>query len=513
MARDLTMEMEITPTLNVQATRNLINTLEKELRSVRSGSHIPLARKASALMQSLMSSGVATTPTQARMILADMMGGGFSAQQKAVMRSAQNITSAQLYLQRASQLEQKRFGTLSARTAYLSNQYQAFQQNPTAELATGLLGGLTSIRRELLKLYQEYRVNRRQVPPILRQIAQNTSSMKREVSDWDSQQPKGENSNNNLLVLAKKLTGIATVASGMAILFKKGTQAIASALQRGAQAMRLQAAYGKDVNWGDIRARAGIFNMSEEVAASTSEYASDFRQRMLWGEVSEREIIGLSRAGRWGRMVMSGEARRNPAAANQAFEELVATTDRAKMRSILRQLGLPQDLMQYNIQGYDKGTRAELDKKFEDLAEKEWQAAVLMYDAGNQYQIATQQLSDLLAKLTAEGVQYISPQGRAFARNMGVEVVTEPEISQLKRRTRDSFGRAVLPTYDVLKPMVETLVSRTPHNINQTVNNNIVIQGNADANTVDALRDEMSRPQAISSWFEQAQLMGGSTTY
>ena len=133
MARDLTMEMEITPTLNVQATRNLINTLEKELRSVRSGSHIPLARKASALRQSLMSSGVATTPTQARMILADMMGGGFSAQQKAVMRSAQNITSAQLYLQRASQLEQKRFGTLSARTAYLSNQYQAFQQNPTAE--------------------------------------------------------------------------------------------------------------------------------------------------------------------------------------------------------------------------------------------------------------------------------------------------------------------------------------------------------------------------------------------
>lgn len=514
MARDIQIEVDVKPVLDTRATKETKEALEKELRSMKSGQHLSAVKKASSVMKQLVLSGQASTPNQARMILSDEMGGSFSPLAKSVLRKAQNITSVELSAEKLKKREELLIGSFSARAASLQNQYSAFQNAPTAEIATGLLTGIIGIRRELLKLYQEYRVNRRQVPPILRQIAQNTSSMRREVSDFESKQ-ESPSGNNNLLIFAKKLAGITTLAGTAAMFAKKGIQAAGLALQRGAQAMRLQAAYGKDVNWGDVRARAGIFNMSEETASSTSRFASDFQQRMMWGEVSEREIIGLSRAGRWGRMVMSGEAARNPLAANQAFEELVATTDRAKMRSILRQLGLSEELMQYNIQGYDKGAREELNKKFADIAEKEWQAAVMMYDAGNQLQVFGEQVSEALAYTAAQGVQYASPQGRAFAHRMGVNTVTEGDVYKARRSADNAIMSGITgigTLYTPLKTMIET-VAKNPTNVNQTVNNNIVIQGNADSNTVDALRDEMSRPQAISSWFEQAQIMGGRTTY
>ena len=514
MARELSIDLEVNPTLNTQATRNLINTLEKEIRTVKSGQHLSLAKKASSVMQNWVASGVASTPTQARMILSDMMGGGFTAQQKAVLRSAQNITSAQLYFQKANRLERQRIGAVSARAAYLQNQYQAFQHQPSSEVAAGLLVGLTGIRRELLKLYQEYRVNRRQVPPILRQIAQNTSSMKRDVSDWDNAQEKPSAGGNFLLAFTKKIAGVASIASVAALVFKKGVQGITSALQRGAQAMRLQAAYGNQVNWGDVRARAGIFNMSEETAVAPSEYAADFRQRMMWGEISEREVIGLSRAGRWGRMVMSGEAARNPALANQVFENMVATTDRSKMRSILRQLGLPQDLMQYNIQGYDRATREEYNQKFAEIAEKEWQAAVMMYDAGNQYQVFSEQLSSLLSQLAGEGVQYASPQGREFARRLGVNVVTENDVATARDKVRDSMIRnasGMGPLYDVGKMFIDAMQQNK--NISQNVNNNITINGNVDMDNVDSITEKMSAELAKSNYDMVANAIGARTSF
>ena len=514
MARDIQIEVDVKPVLDTRATKETKVALEKELRSMKSGQHLSAVKKASSVITQMVLSGQASTPNQARMILSEELGGGFSPLAKSVLRKAQNITSVELSAARLKKREELLIGGFSARAASLQNQYSAFQNAPTSEIATGLLAGIVGIRRELLKLYQEYRVNRRQVPPILRQIAQNTSSMRREVSDWESGQEKPTAGGNSLLDFTKKLTGIATIASGGALLVKKGFQAINSALQRGAQAMRLQAAYGNHVNWGDVRARAGIFNMSEESAASTSKYASDFMQRMMWGEISEREIIGLSRAGRWGRMVMSGEAARNPELANQVFENMVATTDRAKMRSILRQLGLSEELMQYNIQGYDKGTREEYNKKFADIAEKEWQAAVMMYDAGNQYQVATEQLSGLLAKIAGEGIQYASPQGRTFARRMGVNSVTEEVVLSARERGKDSLLRGLTglgPLYDINKTMWG--IMQQGHGVNQNINNNVTINGNVDMDNVDSITEKMSAELAKSNYDAMANAIGARTSF
>lgn len=517
MARELSIDLEVNPTLNTQATRNLINTLEKEIRTVKSGQHLSLAKKASSVMQNWIYSGVASTPTQARMILTDMMGGSFSAQQKAVLRSAQNITTAQLYLQKTNRVEQQKLGTLSARAAYLQNQYQAFQQHPTSEIATGLLVGLTGIRRELLKLYQEYRVNRRQIPPILRQIAQNTSSMKKDVSDWDTEQEKTSMSGNSVLAFTKKLTGIAAISSGIVSVLKKGWQAIQSSLGRGMQALRLEAAYGRSVDWGDVRARAGIFNMSTEAAASTSEYASDFRQRMMWGEISEREIIGLSRAGRWGRLVMSGAAARNPALANQAFEEMVANTDPAKMRSILRQLGLSQELMGYRIQGYDTKTRQEYEDKFRIMAASELDVAKMMYDAGNQMQVALEEVSTALSVFAGETVQLLSPQGReVYNRLRGTEENLKASYNPETAARNREIAR-ITNAYGIDKGMLgEQFWSNkipTPHPINQTINNNITISGNVDMDNVDSITEKMSAELAKSNYDSIANAIGARTSF
>lgn len=513
MARDLSIDLEVNPILDTRATKNLVSTLEKELRSVKSGQHLPLARRASSVMRGLMDSGVATTSTQARIILADMMGGGFSSQQKAVLRSAQNITSAQLFLEKTNRIQQQRISAVAARAATLSNQYQVFEQSPTAQGATALLVGLTGIRRELLKLYQEYRVNRRQVPQILRQIAQNTSSMKREVSDWGTPTDNVSSSGaSGALDFTRKLTGIAAGVSGVVSVLKKGWQAIQSSLGRGMQALRLEAAYGRSVDWGDVRARAGLFNMSTEAAASTSEYAADFRQRMMWGEISEREIIGLSRAGRWGRMIMSGEAARNPALANQAFEEMVANTEPAKMRSILRQLGLSQELMGYRVQAYDTTTRQEYEDRFRIMASSELDVAKMMYDAGNQMQVALEEASTALSVFAGEAVQSLSPQGRAAyerLRGAGIEDTTKTAMSREYTRIRERYGidRGILGDNFWSNKMV------SPQSVSQTVNNNVTINGNVDMDNIDSITERMSAELAKSNYDMAANAIGARTSF
>ena len=499
MARELSIDLEVNPTLNAQATRNLINTLEKEIRSVKSGQHLPLARKASSVMEKWVESGFASTPTQARMILSDMMGGGFTAQQKAVLRSAQNITSSQLYLQRATRAEQQKIGAFSARAAYLQNQYQAFQQEPTSEIAVGLLTGLTGIRRELLKLYQEYRVNRRQVPPILRQIAQNTSSMRREVSDWEATQEKPRGGGNDSINLIKSAAKTLATLAGI----KQIKDGFLAMVERGNQALKTRAAYGSSINWKDVRTRAALFNMPVEEAMEVNKYGSDFQQRMMWGEVSEREIIGLSRAGRWGKMVMSGEAARNPEAANQAFEELVTATDEAKMRSILRQLGLSQGQMSYNLQAYSPETRKEYAEKFGAIADAEEHLAAAVYDVGNQLELLKQELQAVTGISAYTATMMSSPQARETTRNLGYYAPSNEAVKGIKK--------------DIAKELAYSFVPRpirdAQNNISQIVNNQITINGNVDMDNVDSITEKMSAELAKSNYDAMANAIGARTSF
>ena len=389
---EIVLDAEIRPYVDKKAMKNSMAAMEKELRSVRSGTHLPLAQKLASTMRQMVASGEATSATQARMILADRLGGTFSAPAKAILRHAQNITTASMFSDKIEQTRQNRINVLAARAAMLQSQSAILSNNPTAAGKASAVSGIVSLRRELLKLYQEYRVNRREVPPLLRQIAQNTSSLRKDINDLQpTDEPNGGGTGVGFPF--KKALTLAGISKILSWFTKSLTASTVRVFGRGMEAMRLEAAYGNEADWVGIRTRAGLYNISRESAASTDIYASDFAQRMMWGEVSEREIIGLSRAGKWGKMVMSGEAAKNPELAAEAFQEMITSTDQGKMRSILRQLGLPQELMNYRI-----ATDKTNEEMFKANARLEHEAARLLWDAANTFQAATEYWSTLEAK-------------------------------------------------------------------------------------------------------------------
>lgn len=516
MARELTMDVLLNPVVDTKAFDREFNKLQVGLRKATSGRHAREESLAARLIASMVHSGTASSETQARVILAQRMGGGLTQQQQAILRSGQNIaqvarthgtlTSATLPRTFSeSQLSRMRPGTASAYRQYrsLESALVGFRKNPTPFGALEIGGDIKSLRADLLKLYQEYRMQGRRIPDLLRQIAKNTTGMKKEIADFGGGEEDHQKSpGGSMFKGLGKLAGIGSLAT----ILKKGVDAFQKALARGNQWLTTKAAYGLGVDIGDVRARAGIFNMSTEAAMSTSTYAADFRQRMLWGEVSEKEIIGLSRAGKWGRMVMSGEAARNPAAANAAFEQMVAGTDPAKMRSILGQLGLSQELMNYRIQGYSPEQRKEYEDKFRELAEIELDGAKMIYDAGNQYQAATEQLSADILAITSTAVELMSPQARdVYHRLMGNKTLRDTEAFRAYNYNDAVKAATLKPSPIATGPisgnaLTQEVLGKKGVNIGQ-VTTNITVQGNADSNTVREMEDLVSKEASISNWF------------
>ena len=360
MARDLSIDLEVNPILDTRATKNLVSTLEKELRSVKSGQHLPLARRASSVMRGLMDSGVATTSTQARIILADMMGGGFSSQQKAVLRSAQNLTSAQIQIERTRISEAARLQHALSRTK-ISPLEELQQQIATATYAkseTALAEGLT--RRDLLKQFgviQKYQ-DAKSYPRYWKQLLADTKQFNKTTNNQYKETVKMQESLENMAPKTAKGGALDAFAArfmpkigwaGVAAAVYKGVQYLmnraAAGIQKGETALTEHTIYGMGRNIGLTRALQYGWNISEEAAAAPDRYAQDFQMRQAWGQVSDQEYIGLSRMGEYGRMVMSGQAARDPVGAMKALRSWMQTTDRAEVRSAMGQVGLPLEIM------------------------------------------------------------------------------------------------------------------------------------------------------------------------
>ena len=153
MARDASIELDVVPYLNDKAMNVAINNLEKRLRSVKRGMHTSLANELSSVMYTMYKSGRAATPVQARQIVESAMGGAFKSEQKAVLRSAQNITSAQIQLEKARINEEARLQHALARTKIspLEGLQQQIATATHTKGETALAEGLT--RRDLLKQF------------------------------------------------------------------------------------------------------------------------------------------------------------------------------------------------------------------------------------------------------------------------------------------------------------------------------------------------------------------------
>lgn len=142
-----------------------------------------------------------------------------------------------------------------------------------------------------------------------------------------------------------KFAGPAALAAVGASILNYIGKKFGEGLKAGEDAFTQHAIYGGNRNVAMSKMFAARWGISEEAAAQPQIQALDFRQRMMWGQVSDNEIIGLSRMGRYGQMIMSGAAARNPQEAYRALYEFVHNNDRATVRNAFNQAGLSLDLM------------------------------------------------------------------------------------------------------------------------------------------------------------------------
>lgn len=502
---DINIEAGIIPVLDEKSTDALVKRLQRLLKHIKTAQHTAVAKEFQNLFGSVVASkiaaGHATTFTSARIATEQAIGIKGGSVARTFTREAADIVANKF-------AAQKHQTDIVARYEELQKQFLKFKENPSEEGRNDILKIANSIEKSVTSIDK----SQKNLPYNLKQVTQSVSGIKKEVSDMDfGKNTTGESQNiKTVLSFFKKLTGLTTIFAGL----KKGWESIQKSLTRGEQAMRLQAAYGKTIDWGDISARAGIFNISPESAAAPSQYASDFTQRMMWGEVSEREIIGLSRAGRWGKMVMSGEAAQNPEEANKAFEELVVGTDKAKMRSILRQIGIPQDVMNYNIQAYDAATRQEYEDRFKVMAATELDVAAMVYDAGNQLEASLKEVSTALAAFAGETFQYLSPQGREAYRRLRGNNELLGELQYTDRFARNRILSKQAERLGLNKGILgdQFWSSQFPdtRQITQNITNNTTITANSvDMDNIDEITNRMNASTSKAYYDEMAKSMPG----
>lgn len=509
MARyEATIDVGINPILDQKQFDAELRKLEKGLRAIRHGTHTDVSNRGARLINYLMSTGQAISPTQGRMILSDRMGGGFSSVARANLRTAQNQAQFMINAQRQSDLIKRRnvetYNSFLAREQYLKEDYQAYKDNPTRASGAALITKLTAFARDVKRFAEKATTNKKKLEEYARLIALNTGAMKKDITDTE----KKEQTKQSFWGGAKKLSAAIFGISSFIGLLKRGYKAVQDAYNRGLEGLRSEAAYGKSVNWGDVATRSALFKMSQEAAAEPSRYAADFRQRMLWGEIGEREIIGLARAGKWGQMVLSGEAARNPAKANQAFEDLVASTNQGEMRSILRQLGFSQEAMNYNLQAYNQSTRSEYQETFSNLVESEKLIAASFFDVANQANLLGRELADAVGLLSGEVINYASPQAQAASKALknrfGI-VGSGTYLEKMKEESKKEMSLiAPAPAFSEKNGSSITL---------NVTNNNTINANGAGLDSADEFGNRLGGATAGAIYTDLAKVMGGRTGF
>lgn len=126
-----------------------------------------------------------------------------------------------------------------------------------------------------------------------------------------------------------------------------------AAINRGATAYDRQAQYGYDEGTlASARLTQREYSTAPGAVERAQDYGADFRERMMWGEVSDREWIALSRMGEYGRLLMSGAGETDPERVQRALESHIRAAGNnprklAQLRHDLTVLG--QDASLANI--------------------------------------------------------------------------------------------------------------------------------------------------------------------
>ena len=378
---DATIELGVKPVLDLQYTKKLMDSLEKELRSVRGGTHKALTQKLSTVMQQMVASGEATTATQARIALADMLGARFSPQAKGILRRAQNQAQIELNKEKAvsyaatqlKRAEQKQEANLSSAYDAMMMRYEVFKGTPSESNRDKLLGAVLHVDAQLANLSKDRKTEIKNIA----KIEKDTRAIGKEASEFKFAKPAGSSAVHMLRGMYKGalgLLGIGTVWGAIKTMINKATEGV----KEGYNDLVEQSVYGQSRDIAGTRSLSKMYGIKEESLVGAEHYALDFRQRMMMGEVSDREFIALSKMGSLGQMVVSGEAGKNPERFQKALQDYIRANkgNEAEVRQNLRYLGLNPDIMAYGALEHTADRESMIKDEYEKLVRENKISAV-----------------------------------------------------------------------------------------------------------------------------------------
>lgn len=398
MAYDITMKAGLEVEVDEKYLYRSINKLGKAIRNARPGtSHAGLSRQAGNLIQTLMETGQFNTPAQAERYMRLLAGGNFSASSMSIWargtsmaRAAQKNAGVLLggsFSER--RIAQMRPDLANAAMAYnnLRASYFNFKGNPTEQGRNELLKNVEDVKNILSNIGKERKANTK----TFGKIEKATQTIGKEATNWKSvttpTQATGALGAVNFLKSALKgLLGILGIGSLLGAV-KKWVDFGISGIKEGSGDLLEQAMYGANRNISIGRSRAKMYGLEESVTAAPERYALDFRQRMMYGEVSDKEWIALSRMGGLGRMIISGQAAQNPKAFQRALQQYISANqgNEAELRQTLNWLGLSPQLMKYGTVKYSEEDESRLENAYAENIKAQKDAAVLVWKTANEF--------------------------------------------------------------------------------------------------------------------------------
>lgn len=393
MARDMEMDMLIKPIVDTKAfdagLKKLQSMAQKGVSGLSGQQTVRFEALASRLISSLVVSGRATTATQGRMQVQSALGR-ISGETASILRGAQNIAEIAVRQGRVlhgsfseRQISRFRPDLAGVATAYnnMVTRYSAFKGTPTEQGKNELLKAVQDMRTYLGNISKDRKINLKTIS----KIEKDTKTIGKEATNWRAvTTPSTATSAVGAISFLKsglsgllKIFGLGTLIGAA----KKWVDFGISGTKEGSAALLEQAMYGSNRNIAIGRSRAKMYGLDESVTAAPERYALDFRQRMMYGEVSDKEWIALSRMGGLGRMIVSGQAAQNPKAFQQALEEYISANrgNEAEVRQTLSWLGLSPQLMKYAAIRYSEEDRTKIEEAYSEALKKEKEAAVLIW--------------------------------------------------------------------------------------------------------------------------------------
>ena len=390
---EINIEAGIVPVLDQRSADAVMKRLQTMLSRLGTAQHTALAQEFQNLfgqaVASRVASGRATTATSARIAMEQSLGirGGSAA--KALAREAADMAAIALKQGRVSpytsfsprQIKMWRSDLGGAATAYndMLKSYEAFKIAPNKETQSELIKAIMLVNTQLANMSKDRKAESKTVD----KIEKDAKAIHKEAKDF-TKPTETANALGAAAAIKGSIKGIMRGALGMFglssvwnALKKFGLMGVQS-IKEGYNDLVEQSVYGANRDIAGTRALSTMYGMKEESLVGAERYALDFRQRMMMGEVSDREFIALSKMGALGQMIVSGEAGRNPAQFQKAIQDYIRTNkgNEAEVRQNLRYLGLNPDIMAYGAIQHEAEREQQVTETYEELVRRNKMSAL-----------------------------------------------------------------------------------------------------------------------------------------